>query len=228
MTSLQERHQVRSARVRRHTVFDNLAPLAEHSADILVPPCCQTPAQCGFFRSNLLVICAAKPRYTAAAAREHRRVLTPRLPTPGASVTSPLHAPREVLFEMCQRRVLLTRMEGEVRQGQFCKWTTTIEGSLEPFCRLTHSIIQARRCRQTFSECSSTLAPDFELRTRFNRSYAKWSQQLRRRRNMLRVTLRSRSLVSASSRALASCSDVKGECVAVAHLERGPCKDAKP
>jgi hypothetical protein len=28
---------------------------------------------------------------------------------------------------MCQRRVLLDRMEGEVRQVQFCKWTTTIE-----------------------------------------------------------------------------------------------------
>jgi hypothetical protein len=46
---------------------------------------------CGFFRSHLLVICAAKLCYTAAAAREHRRVLAPRLP--GASVTSPLHTP---------------------------------------------------------------------------------------------------------------------------------------
>jgi hypothetical protein len=91
--SLQKRHQLRSARVRRHTVFDSLASLAEHSADVLAPPCRQTPAQCGLFRSHLLVICAAKPRYTAAAAREHRRVLAPRLPTPGASVTSPLHAP---------------------------------------------------------------------------------------------------------------------------------------
>jgi hypothetical protein len=89
---LQKRRQVRSARVRRHTVFDNLAPLADHSAGIFVPPCRQTPAQCGFFRSHLLVICSAKPRYTAAAApREHRRVLAPRLP--GASVTSPLHKP---------------------------------------------------------------------------------------------------------------------------------------
>ena len=68
-SSLQKRHQVLSARVRRHTVFDDLAPLAEHSADILVPPHNQTPAQCGFFRSRLLVICTAKPRYTAAAAR---------------------------------------------------------------------------------------------------------------------------------------------------------------
>ena len=91
---LQKRHQVRSARVRRHTVFDNLAPLAEHSTDILVPPYIQIPAQCGFLRGHLLMICAAKPRYTAAAAREHRRVLAPRLPTPGASVTSPLHNER--------------------------------------------------------------------------------------------------------------------------------------
>jgi hypothetical protein len=91
--SLQERHQVRSALARRHTVFDNLAPLAEHSADILVPPCRQTPARCDFSRSHLLVICAAKPRYTVAAAHEHRRVLAPRLPTPGACVTSPLHTP---------------------------------------------------------------------------------------------------------------------------------------
>ena len=36
-SSLQKRHQVRRARVRRHTAFDNLAPLAEYSADILVP-----------------------------------------------------------------------------------------------------------------------------------------------------------------------------------------------
>jgi hypothetical protein len=90
---LQKRHQLRSAPVRRNTIFDNLSPLAEYSADILVPPRPQIPAQCGLFRSHLLVICAAKPRYTAAAAREHRRVLAPRLPTPVASVTSPLHAP---------------------------------------------------------------------------------------------------------------------------------------
>jgi hypothetical protein len=53
-SSLQKRHQVRSARVRRHTVFDNLAPLAENSADILVPPCRQTPAQCGSFDNTRL------------------------------------------------------------------------------------------------------------------------------------------------------------------------------
>jgi hypothetical protein len=63
-SSLQKRHQLRSARVRQIS-------LCRH----------QTPAQCGFLRSHLLVICAAKSRYTAAAAREHRRVLTPRLPT---------------------------------------------------------------------------------------------------------------------------------------------------
>jgi len=91
------------------------------------------------------MICAAKPRYAATAANEHRRVLAPRLPTPGTRGTSHSHTPREVLFEMCQRRVLLARIEGEVRQVQFCKWTTTIEGSLKPLCRLTHSIIQARR-----------------------------------------------------------------------------------
>jgi hypothetical protein len=90
---MQKRHQVRSARVRRHTVFDNLAPLAEHSADILVPPHRQTPTKCGLFRSHLLVICTAKPRYTAASAREHRRVLAPRLSTPQTKVTSPLHTP---------------------------------------------------------------------------------------------------------------------------------------
>ena len=83
---------------------------------------------------------------------------------------------------MCQRRVLLARIKCEVRQVQFCKCMTTItiEGSLEPLCRLTHSIIQARRCRQ--------------------------------------VTERSRSLVSASSRALATCPDVKGE--GDSHVER--------
>ena len=80
-SSLQKRHQVRSARVRRHTVFDDLAPLAEHSAYILVPPRPQTPAHCGIFRSHLVVICAAKPRYTAANARVHLRVLAPLLPT---------------------------------------------------------------------------------------------------------------------------------------------------
>jgi hypothetical protein len=81
---------------------------------------------------------------------------------------------------MCQCRVLLARGEGEVRQVQFCKWITTIEGSLEPLCRLTHSIIQARRCR--------------------------------------RVTMRSRSLVSTSGSALASCLGVKGE--GETHVER--------
>jgi len=148
-SSLQKRHQVRSARVRRHAVLDILAPLSEYSADILVPPSRQTPAKCGFFRSHLLVICTAKPRYTAAAAREHRRIIAPRLPTPCAHVTSPLQTPREVPFQMCQRRVLLARIKhGQVRHVQFCKWLTTTQGSLEPLCRLTHSIIQARRRRR--------------------------------------------------------------------------------
>jgi hypothetical protein len=40
------------------------------------------------------VIHAAKPRYTAAAAREHGLVLEPSLLTPGASVTSPFHTLR--------------------------------------------------------------------------------------------------------------------------------------
>jgi len=87
------------------------------------------------------MICAAKPRDTAAAAREHRRVLATRLPTPQTKVTSPLHTPREMLLEMCQRHVLFARIKGEVRQVQFCKCLTTIQGSLEPLFRLTHSII---------------------------------------------------------------------------------------
>ena len=33
----------------------------------------QTPAQCGSFQSHLLLICAAKPRDTAATAHEHRK-----------------------------------------------------------------------------------------------------------------------------------------------------------
>ena len=65
--------------------------------------------------SHLLMICAAKPRYTAAAvaAREHGRVFAPRLPTAGANVTSLFYKPREVFFEMCQRRV---RAPGAVLQ----------------------------------------------------------------------------------------------------------------
>ena len=98
-SSLKKHHQVRGARVRRHTVFDNFAPLAEHAADILVPPFPQTPARCGFFRGHLLVICAAKPRHTAAAAREHRRVLAPRLPTPGQ-----VSRPRCARHERCSLR----------------------------------------------------------------------------------------------------------------------------
>jgi hypothetical protein len=106
-------------------------------------------------------------------------VFAPCLPTPGASVTSPLHTPREVLFVMHQRRVLLTRikwcarcilqMDGEVCQGQFCKWMTTIEGSLEPLCRLTHSIIQARRCRRVTSDCLRQRTSHFFWKQRASR-----------------------------------------------------------
>jgi hypothetical protein len=46
-----------------------------------------------------------------------------------------------MLLEMCQRHVLFARIKGEVRQVQFCKCLTTIQGSLEPLFRLTHSII---------------------------------------------------------------------------------------
>ena len=64
---------------------------------------------------------------------------------------------------MCQRRVLLARTKGEVRQVQSCKCMTTIEGSLEPLCRPTHSIIQARRratmrSRSLVSTSNMTLA----------------------------------------------------------------------
>jgi hypothetical protein len=78
------------------------------------------------------MICAAKPRYTATAAREHRCIIAPLLPTPAASVTSSLHTPRKVLFEMYQRRVVLPRLKGDVSQVQLCKFTTCIQGSLEP------------------------------------------------------------------------------------------------
>jgi hypothetical protein len=73
---------------------------------------------------------------------------------------------------MCQRRVLLARIKGEVRQVQFCKWTTTIEGSLEPLCRLTHSIIQARRCRRVTMRSRSLVSTS-------NREYSEyWTVQL--------------------------------------------------
>ena len=94
-----------------------------------------------------------KPRHTAAAAREHRRVLAPRLPTPGASVTSPLHTPREVLFEVCQRRVLLARIKGEVRQVQFCKWTTTI--ALPPHAGTRGASMRQRQHAKTAPACEN-------------------------------------------------------------------------
>ena len=43
-----------------HTVFHNLLPLPEYSADIIVSPRRQAPAQRGFFRSHLLVILATR------------------------------------------------------------------------------------------------------------------------------------------------------------------------
>jgi hypothetical protein len=94
---------------------------------------------------------------------------------------------------MCQRRVLLARIEVcEVRQVKFCKWlTTTIEGSQEPLCSLTHSIIQQRRCRR---------------------------MTMRSRRRCRRMTMRSCSWFCASSSALASCPDVEGE--GDTHVER--------
>jgi hypothetical protein len=175
---LQKRHQVHSARLRHHAVFDNLPPLAEFTPAAPAQAClighlfgaftpalvsrrgfpgvciparlsgrwyrtllcrypCAAPSsdsQCGFFRNYLLVICAAKPQYTAADVREHRIVMAPRLLTPGASATSPLHTP--VLFEKYQRCVLVARIK--VRCAR-CKWR---------LCRLTHSIPHARRCRR--------------------------------------------------------------------------------
>ena len=86
------------------------------------------------------MICVAKPRYTAAAAREHWRVLAPRLPTPGTHITSLVHTPREVLFEIFQRRVLNARIKGKERYLKSCKFLTKIESILEPLGRLTHFI----------------------------------------------------------------------------------------
>ena len=43
--------------------------------------------------------------------------------------------------------VLLACIKGHIRQVQFCIFMTTVEGSLEPLCCLTHSIIEAHRRR---------------------------------------------------------------------------------
>ena len=87
-SSLKKHHQVCSARVRRHTVFDSLKPLAEHSADVLVQPCRQTPARCGFFRSHPLVICAANLD-TRQPLHMSIGVSSPRVCPPPAQVSRP-------------------------------------------------------------------------------------------------------------------------------------------
>ena len=61
------------------------------------------------------MICAAKPRYTAASTREHLRFLAPRLVAPSTPIASPFHAPGEIILEMSQRRVLWARIKGEAR-----------------------------------------------------------------------------------------------------------------
>jgi hypothetical protein len=56
---------------------------------------------------------------------------------------------RQLKGALCDQpapRPLGPHPNGDVRQVQLCKWTTTKEGSLEPLCRLTHSVIQERRC----------------------------------------------------------------------------------
>jgi hypothetical protein len=84
------------------------------------------------------MICAAKPRYTAAAAREHGRVLSPLLHTSGTSVASLFYMPREVSYEVLQRFARLSRIEEKVGQVQLSMFTTTIQGSQKPFLRQTH------------------------------------------------------------------------------------------
>ena len=101
---LQERQQVgcevSCEGVGRYTTLDNLAPFPEYSAYVLVPPHHHMPALRGFLRRQLLMICAAKPRYAAAAASEHWHVPPPLVPTSGTNGTCRLKAPRKVLFKM--------------------------------------------------------------------------------------------------------------------------------
>ena len=82
-------------------------------------PVHRSPPEATLFEA-LLMICAAKPRYTAAAAREHRRVLAPSLLAPLTPVTSQRHTTGEVIFETSQRRVLLVCIKEKVRQVQAC------------------------------------------------------------------------------------------------------------
>ena len=76
------------------------------------------------------MICAAKLRNAAASAREHLRVLPPRLVAPSTQATSIFHAPGEIVLEMSQRRVLLARIKGEVREVQARHYATAVQGSL--------------------------------------------------------------------------------------------------
>ena len=91
------------------------------------------------------MICAAKPRYAAASAREHLRVLAPLLVAPITLVASSFHKPGEIVLEMSQRRVLWTRIKGETCEVQARRSVTQVQGSLQPPLRLAHSIITARR-----------------------------------------------------------------------------------
>ena len=76
------------------------------------------------------MICAAKPRNAAASAREHLRVLAPRLVAPSTPVASPFHAPGEIGPEMRQRRVLWARIKGEAREVQARRYATQVQGIL--------------------------------------------------------------------------------------------------
>ena len=83
------------APVRRevHSWLPDLAPLSAWC-----------PADVGHraagLRGHLLMICAATPRNTAAAAREHRRILAPLLEASITPGTSFFHTPIEVVLEV--------------------------------------------------------------------------------------------------------------------------------
>jgi len=79
------------------------------------------------------MICAAKPRYAAASAREHLRVLTPRLFAPSTQVTSSFHKPGEIDLEMSQRLVLLARIKGKEREVQACRFVTQVQAVCSHF-----------------------------------------------------------------------------------------------
>ena len=90
------------------------------------------------------MICAAKPRYTAAAARQHRRILAPLLRAPITPVTSPCHKTGEVVLEMGQSPVFYARIKGKVRQVQVCRPVPSSKGSLKPRRCLFRSIFLMR------------------------------------------------------------------------------------